>query len=133
MRTKESDEQISYLRQASDADTLDQIFTGLDVLGSVPWKINKPVFEVVSQVWNSGEELGDIPAKASLQQPIEAEKPEGLDKDPRAKDTYRHRIKKALQDRRAAHSTRCDANYKLEIGRAVSFAFSLSSPVADLR
>lgn len=120
MRTKDSDEQIRYLKQASDADTLDQIFTGLDVLGSVPWKINRQVFEVVSTVWNTGEELADIPAKTSLTAPLEAEKPDNMDTDPRAKDTYRHRIRKALQDRRAAHSTRCDANYKLEIGRAVS-------------
>lgn len=120
MRTKDSDEQIQYLRQASDADTLDQIFTGLDVLGSVPWKINRKVFDVVSTVWNSGEELADIPAKASLTAPLEADKPDNVDSDPRAKDTYRHRIRKALQDRRDAHSTRCDANYKLEIGRAVS-------------
>ena len=118
MRTKDSDEQVDYLRQASDNDTMDEIFTGLDVLGSVPWKINRPVFEVVSQVWNSGEELADIPPKDALNQPMEAEKPANFETDPRAKDTYRHRLRKILQERRSAHSNRCDVNYKLEIGRA---------------
>lgn len=120
MRTKDSDEQISYLKQANDAQTLEQIFSGLDVLGSVPWKINRPVFDVVSKVWNTGEALADIPAKQNLMAPVVAEKPANMDTDPRAKDSYRHRVRKVLQDRRAAHSTRCDANYKLEIARAVS-------------
>ncbi|KAK4053626.1 DNA-directed RNA polymerase [Microbotryomycetes sp. JL221] len=63
MRTKDSDEQIQYLKQASEANTLDLIFSGLDALGSVSWKVNRKVFDVVTQVWNSGEELADIPAK----------------------------------------------------------------------
>lgn len=126
MRTKDSDEQVQHLVQASDANTLDEIFTGLDVLGGLAWKINRPVFDVVSAVWNTGEPLADIPAKDSLTRPIEAEKPENLDTDPRAKDTYRHRIRKALQERRASHSNRCDVNYKLEIGRAVRVLSLLS-------
>lgn len=123
MRTKDSDEQVKYLKQASDADTLDDIFTGLDVLGSLAWKINRPVFEVVSTVWNTGEELADIPSRDSLARPLEADKPSNVESDPRAKDSYRHRIRKALQERRAAHSNRCDVNYKLEIGRAVRCGF----------
>lgn len=126
MRTKDSDEQVQHLVQASDANTLDEIFTGLDVLGGLAWKINRPVFDVVSAVWNSGDSLADIPAKDSLTRPIDAEKPENLETDPRAKDTYRHRIRKALQERRASHSNRCDVNYKLEIGRAVR---GFSSPL----
>lgn len=119
MRTKDSDEQVAYLQQADDAGTLDNIFTGLDVLGSLSWKINRRVFDVVSEVWNTGEALADIPPKDSLNQPLEALKPQNVETDPRAKDTYRHRVRLALQERRAAHSNRCDVNYKLEIGRAV--------------
>jgi DNA-directed RNA polymerase len=122
MRTKDSDEQVLYLKQSSDAGALDNIFSGLDVLGGLSWKINRKVFDVVSAVWNTGESLADIPAKAdsSMTEPLNVEKPENVDTDPRAKDTYRHRLRKALQDRRGAHSNRCDVNYKLEIGRAVS-------------
>ncbi|CEQ42766.1 SPOSA6832_04617, partial [Sporobolomyces salmonicolor] len=118
MRTKDSEEQLRYLQQASDNDTLEDIFNGLDALGSVSWKINNKVFDVVSNVWNSGEALADIPAKDSLTAAVKAEKPENLATDPRARDTYRHRVKQALQARRAAHSNRCDLNYKLEIARA---------------
>ena len=123
MRTKDSQEQIDYLRQASEADSLDQIFTGLDVLGSTPWSINRTVFDIASEVWNSGEALADIPIKDALLDTSEPEKPENYDTDPRAKDTFRHRVKKAILERRAAHSNRCDVNYKLEIARAVSSFF----------
>ncbi|KAK4048527.1 DNA-directed RNA polymerase [Microbotryomycetes sp. JL201] len=118
MRTKESEEQVQYLKQASDANTLELICRGLDSLGAVPWKINRKVFDVVTEVWNSGEELADIPAKVSLTAPIEVEKPENAETDPRAKDSFRHRVRQALHERRANHSSRCDANYKLEIARA---------------
>ena len=121
MRTKDSEEQIQYLRQASDNDTLEHVFAGLDALGGVAWKINKEVLEVVSTVWNTGEALADIPAKFKLTEAPDIEVPEGMDKDPRLKDTFRHRLRKALFDRRAAHSSRCDTNYKLEIARAVSY------------
>lgn len=120
MRTKDSMEQIEYLRQASEADSLDEIFSGLDVLGSTPWSINRPVFDVVTEVWNSGEALADIPKKASISSIVEPERPADMDTDPRAKDTFRHRMKQAILERRSAHSNRCDVNYKLEIARAVS-------------
>lgn len=126
MRTKDSLEQTDYLRQASEADSLDEIFSGLDVLGSTPWSINRPVFDIISTVWNSGEDLGDIPAKDSLKTILDPEKPENFDTDPRAKDTYRHRMKKAILERRANHSNRCDVNYKLEIARAVRSLYSFA-------
>ncbi|GAA5914361.1 DNA-directed RNA polymerase [Sporobolomyces salmoneus] len=118
VRTKDSEEQLRYLQQSSDADALDDVFNGLDALGSVPWKINREVFDVVTAVWNSGEAVADIPPKDSLLDPVQAEVPPDVDTDPRARDTYRHRLKTALQARRAAHSNRCDLNYKLEIARA---------------
>ncbi|GAA6030317.1 hypothetical protein JCM8097_009044 [Rhodosporidiobolus ruineniae] len=118
MRTKDSEEQVQYLRQASDNNTLDTIFAGLDTLGAVSWKINRKVFDVVSTVWNSGEAIADIPPKDSLDKAPEVEVPPDVNTSPRARDTYRRRIRKALQERRSAHSTRCDLNYKLEIARA---------------
>ncbi|KAM0747756.1 DNA/RNA polymerase [Meredithblackwellia eburnea MCA 4105] len=118
MRTKDSGEQVDYLRQASEAGNLNKVFEGLDVLASVPWKINRPIFDVVSQVWNKGEAFADIPAKDTLVKGPNVPKPENVDTDPRARDTYRQRMKVALQEQRAAHSNRCDVNYKLEIARA---------------
>lgn len=126
MRTKDSREQIDYLKQASDAGSLDKIFEGLDVLGSLAWKINRPVFDIVSEVWNTGEAFADIPIRDSLTRALDAEKPDNVETDPRARDTYRQRVRKALQERRAAHSNRCDVNYKLEIGRAVRLSYPLA-------
>ena len=120
MRTKDNGEQTQYLKQASESGNLDAIFDGLDVLGSVAWKINRPMFDIVSEVWNTGDAFADIPVKDSLAKAIDVEKPVDAETDPRARDTYRQRIKKALQERRASHSNRCDVNYKLEIARAVS-------------
>ncbi|KAL8279631.1 hypothetical protein RQP46_007944 [Phenoliferia psychrophenolica] len=118
MRTKDNGEQVEHLKQASDSGNLDHIFEGLDVLGSVAWKINRPMFDIISEVWNTGEPFADIPQRDSLTQSIDVEKPAEAETDPRARDTYRQRIKKALQERRSAHSNRCDVNYKLEIARA---------------
>ena len=62
MRYKESAEQGSYLRAASEAGNLDQVFAGLDVLSSTPWQVNRNVFDVVLQSWNKGEAIADLPA-----------------------------------------------------------------------
>ncbi|BGP03375.1 DNA-directed RNA polymerase [Rhodotorula toruloides ATCC 204091] len=118
MRTKESEEQVQYLQQASDNHTLDIIFSGLDTLGAVPWKINRKVFDTVVQVWNSGDAFADIPAAAQKLEIPTLEIPKGVMSDPRARDNYRRRVRELMQQKRAAHSMRCDLNYKLEIARA---------------
>ncbi|KAI5477684.1 mitochondrial RNA polymerase [Pseudohyphozyma bogoriensis] len=119
MRTKDSEEQIQYLKQSSNAQNLDDVFAGLDVLGGVAWQINKPIFEVVSKVWNSGDAFADIPAQGSLEGGVsEVEVPADIESNPRSKGSYRIRVRQLLMDKRSAHSTRCDVNYKLEIARA---------------
>lgn len=118
MRMRDAPEQVAHLKQASDADALEDIFTGLDTLGAVPWKVNQQVFDVASAVWNSGEAVADIPKRVPLTAPLDIPKVNLDDKDPRAKDNYRHRARVALQERRQNHSIRCDVNYKLEIARA---------------
>ena len=54
MRYKESFEQQTYMREASDAGNLQLLYSGLDVLGETPWVINREIFEVMLEVWNSG-------------------------------------------------------------------------------
>ena len=44
-----------YLWQASVAGHLELVFAGLDVLSSTGWRINCQVFDVVLQMWNSGD------------------------------------------------------------------------------
>lgn len=116
MRFKDSAEQGSYLRAASDNGDLDTVLAGLDVLGSTSWKINRPIFNVMTEVWNSGEDLADMPPLEVMQP--EPQKPDNYDHDLRARSVYLQRIKQWNQQRAANHSQRCDVNYKLEIARA---------------
>ena len=116
MRFKDSNEQQSYVRKASDEGTMEPVLAGLDVLGSTPWKINKKVFNLVREVWNSGDSVGKIPpAQTKTPDPI---KPSNYNDDPKARSDYLNKLKLVINERRNNHSIRCDINYKLEIARA---------------
>lgn len=117
MRYKESQEQQSYLKHASDQGNLELVYAGLDVLGSTPWQVNKRVFDVVLKVWNSGERMCKIPpAVYDLPEPS---KPESYESDPKARMVYLARQKAWSQGKANNHSDRCSVNYKVEISRAV--------------
>lgn len=126
MRYKESREQQSYVCEASSQGVLELVYASLDVLGSTPWKINREIFDVVLNVWNSGERLGKIPP-AVYDQP-EPEKPEDFETDPKAKVTFLQRHKAYTSSKANNHSERCNTNYKIEIARAVS-SYPFLSPV----
>lgn len=123
MRFKDSVEQESYLKHASDLGNVELVYAGLDVLGSTPWKINKEVFDVILKVWNSGERMGKLPP-AVYDQP-EPEAPPNVDSDIKAKSIYIQRLKGYNQNKANNHSERCNVNYKIEIARAVSYDLSL--------
>ncbi|EJD39851.1 DNA/RNA polymerase [Auricularia subglabra TFB-10046 SS5] len=115
MRIKDSQEQLTYLRQASVLGNMELVYSGLDVLGSTPWHINRGVFDVVLEVWNSGQGLGSIPP-AKLEEP-EPDKPED-ETDMQAKVAYLQKLKIWTTNKGNNHSERCSVNYKLEIARA---------------
>ncbi|KAI0742483.1 DNA/RNA polymerase [Daedaleopsis nitida] len=116
MRFKDSREQEVYLRHASEAGRLELVFAGLDVLGSTPWQVNRRVFDVVLQVWNSGERFGKIPP--AVPQEPEPVRPDNYEVDNKAKTVYIERQKAWQQAKAANHSDRCSVNYKVEIARA---------------
>jgi len=118
MRFKDCQEQQSYLQHASSLGNLELVYAGLDVLGSTPWQINRKIFDIVLQVWNSGDRLCKIPP-AVFDKP-EPKKPENYDTDVQAKSIYSQRLKGHVQDKANNHSERCSVNYKIEISRAVS-------------
>lgn len=122
MRYKDSVEQQVYVKEASKNGQFELVYAGLDVLGSTPWKINRKVFDVVIQVWNSGERLGKLPP-ASYDQP-EPEIPENSI-DMKVRSVYLQRQKGYNQAKANNHSDRCSVNYRLEIARAVSKPFFL--------
>ena len=116
MRTRQSIEQKAYLKEASDANVLTDVYRGLDILGETCWTINRRVFDVVLNVWNSGEAIGDIPPQASeLQYP---EQPKNATWDVKARINWIQECRMTSRAMQNAHSVRCDINYKLEIARA---------------
>ncbi|PCH42893.1 DNA/RNA polymerase [Wolfiporia cocos MD-104 SS10] len=116
MRFKDSQEQQNYLRHAAQMGNLELIFAGLDVLGSTPWQINRSVFDVVLEVWNSGVRWEKIPPAAY--DVAEPGKPENHETEPKARVYYMMRMKNWQLQKAANHSDRCSVNYKIEIARA---------------
>ncbi|KXN82382.1 DNA-directed RNA polymerase, mitochondrial [Leucoagaricus sp. SymC.cos] len=117
MRYKDSMEQQIYLREASKNGQFELVYAGLDVLGSTPWRINRKVFDVVVQVWNSGERIGKLPP-AQFDKP-EPEIPENYGTDMKARSVFLQRQKAYNQQKANTHSERCSVNYRLEIARAL--------------
>lgn len=126
MRFKDSQEQQSYLRHASDQGHLELVYAGLDVLGSTPWQVNRKVFDVVLEVWNSGERVCKIPP--TVYDIPEPQKPADFESDLKARMIYLARQKGWSQGKANNHSDRCSVNYKIEIARAVSH-FSSFGPI----
>lgn len=121
MRTKESPEQEQYVRLAAENGQMTEVFTALDALGSTAWRINRPIYDIVTKVWNSGEALGDIPvdnAETKIPDPSPPS-PEQMS-ELSYREAYRVQMKEIRTQRSKAHSQRCSLNYKLEIARAVS-------------
>lgn len=118
MRFKDSVEQMNYLKAASQNDHLTPVFHGLDVLSSTPWRINRGVFDVVLEAWNSGEAIGDIPATPDKTTYVMPEKPDPRDTDPAKRSSYVHDLKQVLAQQRKDHAERCKYNYNLEIARS---------------
>jgi len=122
MRFKDSQEQQSYLKHASEQGNLELVYAGLDVLGSTPWQINRKVFDVVLKVWNSGDRMCKIPP--AVYDVPEPQKPENYESDPKARLVYLTRQKVWSENKANNHSDRCSVNYKIEIARAVSHFLS---------
>ncbi|KAI9283351.1 hypothetical protein BY458DRAFT_467671 [Sporodiniella umbellata] len=117
MRTKDSVEQQVYLQKASETDLLKDVLGGLDVLGSTRWRVNKNVFKIILEAWNSGEPIADIPPALGEPVPLPP-KPENYHTDPKAKFNWINEIKQIQTTERNNHSLRCDVNYKVETARA---------------
>lgn len=127
VRTKGSKEQSIYVQTASNRGDLDQLFHGLDVLGRTAWKINKKVFDVILEVWNSGEAFAEIPPRETvLEFPPEPE----WDENPRVRVTWMKEIRRLKTLEKSNHSQRCSVNLKLETARAVSYSPPFACPLA---
>ncbi|KAL8846800.1 MAG: hypothetical protein Q9221_008128 [Calogaya cf. arnoldii] len=115
VRIPQGDEQgRRYCMIATENGDMDQVSAGLDVLSRTSWQINGPVFEVMLEVWNSGEAIGTIaPDNPHFELPPE---PGVEDKATRAK--YLNEIRRIGNKKMACRSQRCYQNFQLEIARA---------------
>jgi DNA-directed RNA polymerase len=114
LKNHEKDQRI-YAEAAIERGDMEQMMRGLDVLGKTAWRINRPVFDVLLEVWNSGEELANLPA-LDPKIPIPAE-PDSTD-DPMKRRLWLRAIKLAENEKSGLHSVRCFMNFQLEIARA---------------
>jgi len=118
MRYKESAEQQTYLRKAAQSGHLEPVFHGLDVLSGTPWKINRPVFEVILASWNKGGAIADIPPAEDHRKSQIPTPPDPHDTDPVRRNLYVEEVKRIILLTRKDHSERCKFNYTIEVARA---------------
>ncbi|TLS26148.1 hypothetical protein PpBr36_05003 [Pyricularia pennisetigena] len=110
----EKDQKI-YAEAAMARGDMEQVAKGLDALGRVGWRINKPVLDVILQVWNSGEGIGGIPPLTfdlkAPEEPLPSE-------DPFVRINWLKELKRVENLKASYHSQRCHANFQLEIAHA---------------
>ncbi|KAL2261336.1 hypothetical protein VTK26DRAFT_4384 [Humicola hyalothermophila] len=108
-------EQKFYAEAAIERGDMEQMMRGLDVLGKTAWKINRPVFDVMLEAWNTGEAFADFPPlDPKIQIPPE---PESTD-DPMVKRQWLKEVRAVENEKSGMHSVRCFINFQLEIARA---------------
>ncbi|GMH34103.1 hypothetical protein BSKO_01937 [Bryopsis sp. KO-2023] len=66
MRVRGNEEQMELLRVADGNGSMKSIYKALNVLGNTPWKINKEVLDIVSQVWEQGGGVLDLPSRQDV-------------------------------------------------------------------
>ncbi|KAF1948904.1 mitochondrial DNA-directed RNA polymeras-like protein [Byssothecium circinans] len=116
IRTRGTDpSQRAYAHSAISNGDMTKVLAGLDVLGRVPWQINKDVFEVMAQAWNQEEAIGGMVAGS-----FDAERP--VEPPHTATSLERGLWLKELKEwgnlKSGQHSQRCFQNFQLEIARA---------------
>lgn len=114
IKSGEQDQRL-YAEAALARDDLEQVTKGLDVLGKTAWRINRPVFDILLEAWNTGEAIAKVPPlNPDIPVPKEPDAAEG----PVARRTWTKALKQAHNTKMNYHSTRCYMNFQLEIARA---------------
>lgn len=113
IKAGELDQKI-YTDAAVERGHMDQVFKGLDVLGKTAWRINRPVFDVMLQCWNSKEAIANIPAlHPQVEMPRQPEHATRLEKA-----AWGQKMRAVINEMGGLHSTRCFMNYQFEVARA---------------
>jgi DNA-directed RNA polymerase len=107
----------SYLQErAVKVADMSKVYSVLDMIGKIPWRINKKVLSVVESIWSEGGGVGEIPNRYFdyKNYVYEYQVKECTDKKEKS------RLLQIVQDQRDVHSLRCDFNLKLDQARAFS-------------
>ena len=116
IRLRSTDDQSRrYAITASNNGDMAQVFAGLDVLARTPWKINRPVLDVMLEAWNSGEAVAKIPPENPN---IEYPKEPASSTDLKARQRWFMQMKKIQNHKSSLRSQRCFQNFQLEVARA---------------
>ena len=84
-------------QEALQHSDLSTVFDGLNVLGSVPWVINKDMLQVAQKCWDDGIVLGEIPPRTDFDVPPKPIKPE-MREDVNYKDKESPGYKEAIKE-----------------------------------
>ena len=107
--------QRDYGEAAARRGDLDQVFAGADVLGRTAWRINRDVFNVMLEAWNSGEEIANLPPVSKVFPEIQ--KPtDPSDREARLKWYYA--VREVENEKSGLHSNRCFQNFQMEIAKS---------------
>lgn len=107
--------QPKYIEAALKGAGLKEIRQGLDVLGSTGWVINRDVFNVMLEAWNSGKSVATLaPLEPDLPIPPKPDSSAG----PAAEKEWQLRMREIENLRSGFHSVRCFQNFQLEVARS---------------
>jgi DNA-directed RNA polymerase len=107
--------QPAYMKAVLKDDGLKEIRSGLDVLGSTGWKINRAVFDVMLEAWNDGGSVGKLaPLEPDLPLPPQPDQ----NADFATQTAWNRRVREIENIRSGFHSVRCFQNFQLEVARS---------------
>ena len=107
--------QKDYAQAAAARGDLDHLFAGLDVLGQTGWKINRTVFDVMAQAWNSGQKVANL---APLNKVFDIPERPPMDATAKEKFDWYNVMRSIDNEKSGHHSNRCFQNFQMEIAKA---------------
>lgn len=107
--------QKDYATFAAGRGDLDQLFAGVDVLSKTPWRINKRVFDVMLEAWNSGEAVANLPP---LNKPFPVVEHPREDATRRERFEWFYKVRMIENEKSGLHSNRCFQNFQMEIAKS---------------
>lgn len=110
--------------QAVQKAKMNEVNVGLDYLGSIPWRINTSLYDIINQCIEKNLLIGEIPSYQNLNIPTLEEYMASLPSELKASssqdyltNSYRYHRRRILQKNSELHSLRCDLSLKLSVAK----------------